>query len=613
VTPWPSSVYEVDDQRSPTGRRLVIPPGALPTNIDGIAIDPAPYNAFDGFSSAAPMVIAFPTGVDPSNLVHYSRYQASVTLESPTVIIDLASRELVPHFAEVDAAAAGQPDRQALYIRPAAMLKGATRYVVAIRQTLKAKDGSALPIPEGFRAIRDGVRTTHPLLEAVRSRYETIFAALEEQGIDRETLVTAWDFTTASRESMRADLLNARDAALAAMGQGAANLTFSVTADGPSSDARIARRIDGTFDAPLFLSNGGGTAPGTKLVRGPDGRPLTTGTYRVPFTAIIPDCALNAPGLVPMMIYGHGLLGDSTQVHSGGTRTAAAELCMVAVGTDMRGMSAMDVANVALTLNNVNNGPLIFDALVQGMVNHVAMVQIARGPMAQTLFRRSGGGALVDPSKFFYYGISQGGIMGTTVCGIDPVIERCVLQVGAVNYSLLLERSQDWPQYRTALVGAYPDPLDDALVLNLMQMQWDRTEATAVADSMLAPGIPGTPPKQVLMQMAIADDEVSNVATENQVRTMQIPTVTPSPYVPFGSEGKAGPVRSGLVIYDFGLGQTIPPTNEPPPNNNVHSNVRNKRQTIEMMRRFYETGEIVQLCTAPAGCDCPAGGCGPNL
>jgi hypothetical protein len=33
-----------------------------------------------------------------------------------------------------------------------------------------------------------------------------------------------------------------------------------------------------------------------------------------------------------------------------------------------------------------------------------------------------------------------------------------------------------------------------------------------------------------------------------------------------------------------------------------------------MMKRFYETGEIVQLCTAPKGCDCTVtGGCGAAL
>ena len=613
ITPWPSALYERDDATSRSGRRLAFPDGALPVNVDGIRVDAAPLNELDGFSSAAPMITAFPTGVDPTSLVHYSRYEASVTAASPTVIVDMSTGQLVHHFAELDAPAAATPDRQALYIRPAAMLKGSTRYAVAIKRTLKAKGGGELPIPEGFQAILDGERTTHDRLEAVRPRYTEIFAALEAHGIAKTDLVTAWDFTTASRESVRADILGPRDAALAAMGANAANLTYAVTADMPSSDTRIARRIDGQFDAPLFLSNGGSTAPTVRLVRGPDGKPVTSGMYRVPFTAIVPQCALQSPTPVPLMIYGHGLLGDAGQVHSAGTRHASAELCMVVVGTDMRGMAAVDVPNVVLALNDANNGPLIFDVLVQGMVNHVAMVQIARGPMAQALLRKPGGGALVDPSKFFYYGISQGGIMGTTVCALDPVIERCVLQVGAINYSLLLERSRDWPTYRTTLVGAYEDPLVATMIINLMQQQWDRTEPTAVADAIVGAGLPGAPQKQVLMQIAIADDEVSNVASEYQARTMGIQTLTPSPYVPFGLQGSAGPLRNGMVIYDFGLGATIPPTNEAPPDNNVHSNIRNKRSAIEMMRLFYETGEIVQTCTAPKGCDCPAGGCGMDL
>jgi len=613
MTPWPSAIYQIDDATTASGRRLAIPEGTLPENIDRIPIDPAVYNQLDGFSSAAPMITAFETGVDPSNLVHFSNIAASLTAASPTVIIDMSTGELVPHFAELDAPAAAEPDRQALFIRSAAMLKGSTRYAVAIKKTLKAAGGGELPIPEGFQSIVDGGKTSHRLLEQVRPRYVEIFAALEAHGIAKAELVTAWDFTTASRESVRADLLEARDAGLAMMGTNGSNLTFTVATDVAQGDVRIARRIDGEFDAPLFLTNGGSTAVSTKLARDASGKPVSSGFYKAPFTAIIPQCAIDSPTPVPLIIYGHGLLGASNQVASSGTRHAAAGVCAVIVGTDMRGMSEVDVANVALALNDANNGHAIFDVLVQGMINHVALVQIARGPMATTLFAKAGGGSLVDPTRFHYYGISQGGIMGTTVCAIDPVIEKCVLQVGAINYSLLLERSLDWPTYRTTLFGAYPDALDDALIVNLMQTQWDRTEPTAVADVIIGEGFPGTPTKQVLMQIAIGDDEVSNLASEYQARTMGIPVLMPSPYVPFGLATSTTPVPNGMVIYDFGVGNTIPSTNEPPPDNDVHSNIRNKQATIDMMKRFYEQGEIVQLCTSDKGCDCVANGCGAAL
>ena len=609
--PWPSSVYEIDDAASPTGRRLAIPKGALPTNIDGIAIEPDLWNQLDGFSSAAPMIMAFAQGVDPANLVHYSNYAASTTEASPTVVIDLETGELVTHFAELDIAGVDKPASQALFIRPYKLLAGSHHYGVAIKKTLKAKGGGELTVPEGFQAILDDEKTTHPLLERVRPRYKELFDKLAAKGIAKTDLVTAWEFTTRSRESVRADLLHARDAGMPLMGTNGASLTYTSAAM-TQGDARIAFRYDGMFDAPLFLSSGN-AGPGVKMLRDGDGKPKPNGLYKVPFTAIVPQCALTAATPVPILIYGHGLLGSAMQVAGLGPRSAGIEACMVVIGTDMRGMSDVDVPNVALALNDANSGNLIFDVLVQGMINHVALVQIARGPMAAALFAKQGGGSLVDPNRVYYYGISQGGIMGTTVCGIDPVISKCVLQVGAMNYSLLLERSRDWPTYRTALNGAYPDPFDDVMVINLMQQQWDRTEATSVVDTILPHTFPGTPQKQVLMQIAIADDEVSNIASEMWARTMNVPVMMPSPYVPFGLQTASAPVPNGLVIYDFGLGSTIPHGNEPPPENSVHGSIRNKGATTAMMKRFYETGEIVQMCTAPKGCDCTAGGCGAEL
>jgi hypothetical protein len=162
-----------------------------------------------------------------------------------------------------------------------------------------------------------------------------------------------------------------------------------------------------------------------------------------------------------------------------------------------------------------------------------------------------------------------------------------------------------------------PDPLDVAINIHLMQMMWDVTDPVSIADVLLDPAIgeaiPGSGPKQVLMEIAIADDEVTNIASDYQARTMGIPLLAPSVYEPFGVAPAEGPLSSAMVIYDYGLGDTIPPTNEPPPDNDVHSFVRKQGAHIEMMRAFLETGEIVQTCTSPTGCDCVQDGCGGEL
>ena len=65
----------------------------------------------------------------------------------------------------------------------------------------------------------------------------------------------------------------------------------------------------------------------------------------------------------------------------------------------------------------------------------------------------------------------------------------------------------------------------------------------------------GSPPKQLLLHMAIGDDEVPNLATEWQARTMGIPALAPaSAYTPYGMTAMAGPIVGGsaLVVMDGG-------------------------------------------------------------
>ncbi len=610
MTPWPSGIFQVEDSTSPTGFRNSIPATTLPRSLDGVQIDPELFlNKRSGFNPASPIMTAFSTGIDGANLVHYSDYPSSVTAASPTILINADTGELIEHYAELDARAASTPEKQALFIRPATILDFSTRYIVAIKKTLKAADGGDLPIPEGFAAILEDRTTSHDLLERMRPRYVDIFAKLSAQGIERDDLVVAWDFTTLAKEETQREMVAARDRALASI-DGGNGLAYTVTSDELHSDPLIRRRIEGTYTVPLLLTNDGLYTPTTQLVRDDDGLPMVVGTYEAPFVALIPECAYSSPEPIGMFIYGHGLLGDAGQTASTGPRLVAGQECLVAYGTDFRGFSERDLPALALVLNDFNKQEIFFPVQIQGVVNHIILTKTAQGPMAQTLFADKNG-TLVDPTKVFYYGISQGGIMGGTVMAFDQEVKRAVLQVGAANYSMLLERSLDWPTYRTILIGAYPDPLDVALLINLMQEFWDMDPANTTHD-VLNGGVPNTPAKQLLLQMAVADDEVANVATEAQARTLGINTLSPSVYEPYKVPLSAGPLSSGLVIYDYGLGNTIPNDNQAPPDNDVHGKVRKQEACVSQIGTFFATGEIQQYC-GKNGCDCHNDGCGPEL
>ncbi len=616
MAPWPSSVFEVADATTPTGRRLAIPDGTLLTNANGATIDPAGWNRADGWSAAAAIVAIFPGGVDPSTLHDQTRFEQSLGADATTVLYDMTDGVRVAHFAEVDVPAAETPDRQALYIRPAARLAPGHRYAVAIRKRVKSIGGGELPIPEGFEAIRDGKPTTHPLLEAARPRLVEALDALAGAGFPREDLALAWDFTVASDEHGRRIMLSARDQTLAALD--ATPVTYTVAEDRPVDDGSvIRRRIDGMFTAPLFLTQDGRYNPGTVLDLGSDGLPVLHGMYEIPFTAIIPDCAYRGEP-VAMMVYGHGLNGSGEQAASGAIRETAAAACVITAGTDMRGMSDRDIGNIARTLTDLNNAGEVFDTLVQGIANHVALARALETTFATQLFvcraedaTATGctpGASLADPTRVHYYGLSQGHIFGTTVIAYAPNITRGVVGVGGGNYSTMLERSSDWPTYRTIMIGAYPDPFDVVLAISLCQMRWDLTETAGVASDVLAGAPFGVSPRQMILHMAIGDDEVPNLATEWQARTMGIPVLEPSPYRPYGMSGVTGPVPGGsaLVIMDGGA-PPVPLTNEPAPETGMHYLTRNQPASRRQIKHFFETGEVRNECNG--ACMCAADAC----
>ena len=160
LMPWPSAVYLTPDDTA-TGVRVNLPVEAMPRNTLGVVVDPSPFNRFDGFSPSGAMLAVFPGGVSAGSLPPHQDPARSLPDETPggtepaTVILDMSTGKRVLHFAEVDRNAV-LPEERALIIRPLERLAPATRYAVAILDSVKAEDGSDLPVSPAFAALVAG-------------------------------------------------------------------------------------------------------------------------------------------------------------------------------------------------------------------------------------------------------------------------------------------------------------------------------------------------------------------------------------------------------------------------------------------------------------------------
>ena len=260
LLPWPSAVFLEEDATTRTGYRLAPSADAMPVNTNAERVDTALLSRFDGFSADGQIIVAFPGGVSPEGLPgpDHDGIASSVGDDAPIVLLDTETMQRVPFFAELDLNTEEEAERT-LLIRPLVRMKPGTRHVVAIRKGVKAADGSDLPVPPAFQALLDGATGFHghPLFPRLAGRAPAVFADLEAIGVPRSDLVLAWDFVTASDENVTQDLRTIRDRALEKLDADVAGLTFEGVEENNRIDpARSLRFVRGTFDSPLYLSNG---------------------------------------------------------------------------------------------------------------------------------------------------------------------------------------------------------------------------------------------------------------------------------------------------------------------------------------------------------------------
>ncbi|HEY3801654.1 MAG TPA: hypothetical protein VGL61_03570 [Kofleriaceae bacterium] len=590
LTPWPSSFYQ-----TATGQ-VSVPAGVLPAPRNTV-LTPDRLNAHDGFSPSTPFVVYFKDGVDASQLPTADALDQSVVASSAVQILNFATGERVPVFAELDANATGN-QRQALLIHPMARLQPATRYVIAL---VGLNDTAGKPLaPEGFVALRDKT-ALNDALKPLASSYEDIFAMLATAGVTRSSLTLAWDITTASDADATSHLMAMRDTALAMVDQ----LTWTITTQTDTgSDAERVREIVGTFQVPSFLSDDSLT--GTLLTDSTGAPMLRDGLGSANFVIEIPACATNATSPLPVMVYGHGLFGDAqSELDTSYQRQLGQYLCMVQIGTNWIGLSQADLPTIAGTVfPDFNQMHIITDRLQQAHVNAQVLTRLVLQRMKDDPALSLNGTPVIDGSTAYYFGISDGGIQGGTYMALAEDVTRGALNVPGAEWSLLMFRSFDFAQLVALLDDTLPDPLEQQILITLFQPDFDYTDPATFAPHIAAP-------KQVLVQEGIGDSQVTNLATRVLARELNLPGLDLEQQV-YGITAGTAPLASAYTQYDIMATPQPPGTDSPPSaDDGVHETIRELVPVESQLKSFLAPdGMVIDVCNgAPCTCDFAGGTC----
>ncbi|MEI6447010.1 MAG: hypothetical protein WCO96_03905 [Actinomycetes bacterium] len=555
MLPYPNNFFTKGSSKTPTKRLLALPSAGLPVNKAGVTVDPAEWNLLDGFSPGS-MLVTYVPGVDlvRSKIAPVTAPQDYSKLDAGAVVIDTTTGKRHPIYGELDLIA-DSVSNQSLILRPLVNFTEGRTYVVALRN-MKTASGGAIAPSSDFKKLRDK-RATGTLAKR-KAEFEAIFKATSRAGISRSSIYRAWAFTVASRESLTSRLVAIRDDAFAKLGD--TNLrdrvvqgnspTFTIdearTRDYTEQQNQyLSRRVYGTIDVPCYLKKSGCGVATTLNLSPTTGLPtqIPGNVNKVPFVCNIPRSV--AEGTIVKekafaFVYGHGLLGNYEAITGNDAYLKAGfDYKNIFCGLDWQGMSSNDLLTIGIgILPNLSNFKMLPDRLQQAHLNFLFLGRALihpNGLASSPAFQFEGESVLSGQAG--YSGDSQGGILGGATMAVAPDFRWGSLGVPGINYSTLLDRSIDWPDYGSILYQNYPrDSKVRPLIMALIQQLWDRGEGNGYAQHIGRAPLPNTPTNSVLLLPAFGDHQVSNLAAEVYARTIGAKLRTPAI-----STGRGGP------------------------------------------------------------------------
>lgn len=598
LTPFPAMWHYAEDESSPTGLRSALDNSQLVSNVPLDAIDLRILNGADGASPLSPMLVNFGVDVDPSFLSGWTETAETLQPQAPIAVVNLRTGEPLPLHTSMDQAnreVAIYDARHPLVIRPMAPMAFGERYAVVLTNALVDVAGNPLPANTVFEHLRDGIVTSNTAIEEMRPQMDVMFDGIENAGWAREDLFLAWEVPVSSEYYSLNPILSMKEAALTQIESAGVPYTIDAIEVEPTAD--FALRIEGTFTPPNFLNKENNIEfdeNGDALLQSGD-------APSYPFTLALPYSTY-AGGEFGMLLVGHGLFGNGNAMLTGyGGLTfgqTASNLDMIMVATDWIGLSSGDydlIANEILT--DLNKIRLVTDRLVQSHINQLALVELVHGALLLDPAVAIGESSLsIREDGVHYYGISLGGIQGTGTVAISDRIQTAVLAVPGAGWSNMIQRSSQFDALELVFDIFIPDPLAQMVFVAGSQVLWDWSE----------PGILGSmlrdhPTKTVIIQEAIGDCQVPNMATDLLVRTIGASHLEEATDPLAGVDTVEGPA-TGMLLTQIRVPDELdfyfpPDANVTPEiDNGVHNSAVLQEATLFQAEELARTGMAIHPC-----------------
>lgn len=487
LLPWPSNAFVSLDPATATGLRLTLDPSAAPGGEDIAGLLRA-----DGFSRVSPIVAGFPERLAPLSA---GDAPVRVVVAEPGDGFGAAAPVWYETFGAYDATVG------ALVTYPARPLAANAEHVVAVLDSVTFAAGGH-PAADAATRVALGLDPPETAEDYALAAYHApARQALTAAGVDLAHVVRVWDFTTRSADDPRADLVAMRAACLTALDDGDASVVIDAATapEGGSIAAIVKGRITGL---PHFGDGEG------RLARDAAGALTATGTYAVPFRAVVPA----GTGDYRVVMYAHGTGGN---VDDNSFDALVAEHGAAKIGLEIDGWTEAALGEtVNDLLTPVSGAERVTNKVLHAEAGGSAVLRALAGPLGDALAAATVGGVpnpaagrRPDVAHPIWAGGSLGGVVGLVFGHLEPSIAGGLLNVPGAGLTHWLPRSNIYALLEAALGQRFPTAADLNLVAAMAQIAFDPMDGANWADARA-----DDPP--FLVQQSIGDPVLPNVGSD---------------------------------------------------------------------------------------------------